>query len=196
MDLVLIRHPAVAVDPGVCYGGSDVALAGDADEAAAGVMRAIDALRVPAARAIGSSPLTRCMALAQALARLTGMSVHRDSRLREIDFGAWERQRWDAIGPDAIERWRADLWHAREHGGESVAQFAARVAPVLAPSPGDEATRWQVTHAGVIRALAAQALDEPLEAMLQRPVAMGGVVWLRGNGSGTAPGWRLVHWDA
>ncbi|HEX3383031.1 MAG TPA: alpha-ribazole phosphatase, partial [Paraburkholderia sp.] len=31
MDIVLIRHPAVALDAGVCYGHSDVALAENAE---------------------------------------------------------------------------------------------------------------------------------------------------------------------
>ncbi|MDR8915276.1 hypothetical protein FEP71_04576 [Burkholderia multivorans] len=34
MDVVLIRHPAVAVASGVCYGRTDVPLAGSADAAA------------------------------------------------------------------------------------------------------------------------------------------------------------------
>jgi alpha-ribazole phosphatase len=36
--------------------------------------------------------------------------------------------RWDAIDRAAIDAWAADFAHARAHGGESVAQFAARVA--------------------------------------------------------------------
>lgn len=34
MDVVLIRHPAVAVEPGVCYGRSDVPLAASAEAGA------------------------------------------------------------------------------------------------------------------------------------------------------------------
>ena len=34
MDIVLIRHPAVALDSGVCYGHSDVALAEDVEVSA------------------------------------------------------------------------------------------------------------------------------------------------------------------
>lgn len=34
MEIHLIRHPRVAVDPGLCYGHSDVPLAEAAEEAA------------------------------------------------------------------------------------------------------------------------------------------------------------------
>ncbi|WP_010102193.1 histidine phosphatase family protein, partial [Burkholderia oklahomensis] len=119
--------------------------------------------------------------------------VEIDPRLSEIDFGAWEMKRWDEIGRDALDRWSADLMHAREHGGESAAQFVARVRPALAAFAASERASWVVTHAGVMRALAAHALDASLETMLARPVAMGGVVWLRRDeGIGE---WRLVHWD-
>ncbi len=121
-----------------------------------------------------------------------------DPRLREIDFGAWEMQSWDAIGRDALDRWSADLMHAREHGGESAAQFVARVRPAFATLAVAARTSWVLTHAGVIRALASHALDAPLDAMLARPIAMGGIVWLRcdeGGDSDCARGWRIAHGD-
>ncbi|AOJ01240.1 MULTISPECIES: alpha-ribazole phosphatase [Burkholderia] len=196
MDLVLIRHPAVAVEAGVCYGGSDVPLAADAAMGAAGILRRLSALGIAgAARAsrVWSSPLARCADVARVLAREAGVPLECDARLREIDFGAWELKRWDAIGRDALDRWSADLMHAREHGGESVAQFAARVRPALAALAASGLAGWVVTHAGVMRALASHALDASLETMLARPIAMGGIVWLRRGGD--AGGWRLVHWD-
>ncbi|KVD77579.1 alpha-ribazole phosphatase [Burkholderia sp. ABCPW 14] len=194
MDLVLIRHPAVAVEAGVCYGSSDVPLAADAAMGAADVLRRVRALDAGIARHVWSSPLARCADVARVLAREAGATLECDSRLREIDFGAWELKRWEAIGRDALDRWSADLMHAREHGGESAAQFVARVRPALAAFAASGRAGWVVTHAGVMRALAAHALDASLETMLARPIAMGGIVWLRRGGD--AGGWRLVHWDA
>jgi alpha-ribazole phosphatase len=194
MDLVLIRHPAVAVDPGVCYGGSDVPLAADPDEAARMLRQAFDVRGAPVPDALVTSPLSRCAAFAAALARDWRAPLRTAPGLREIDFGTWELQRWDQIDRAAIERWSADLWGAREHGGESVAQFVARVTPMLPAASASDAVLGYVTHAGVVRALAAQALDLPLERLLQRPVAYGGVVWLRAHPSARA-GWRLMAWD-
>ncbi len=50
MDLVLIRHPAVALDAGVCYGHSDVALAEAADVSSAALALRLAGLQVPAPR--------------------------------------------------------------------------------------------------------------------------------------------------
>ncbi|WP_009908601.1 histidine phosphatase family protein, partial [Burkholderia thailandensis] len=148
----------------------------------------------PAARAsrVWSSPLARCANVARVLADDMRVPVEIDSRLREIDFGAWEMRSWDAIGCDALDRWSADLMHSREHGGESAAQFVARVRPALAALAASASASWVVTHAGVMRALASHALDVPLEALLARPIAMGGIVWLRRDGDRD---WRLAHWD-
>ncbi|AJY29449.1 alpha-ribazole phosphatase [Burkholderia thailandensis 34] len=195
MDVVLIRHPAVAIDEGVCYGSSDVPLAAGAAAGAAAILRRLSALgAAPAARAsrVWSSPLARCANVARVLADDVRVPVEIDSRLREIDFGAWEMRSWDAIGRDALDRWSADLMHSREHGGESAAQFVARVRPALAALAASASASWVVTHAGVVRALASHALDVPLEALLARPIAMGGIVWLRRDGDRD---WRLAHWD-
>ncbi|HEY4296762.1 MAG TPA: histidine phosphatase family protein, partial [Paraburkholderia sp.] len=68
MDIVLIRHPAVAVDAGVCYGRSDVALAEDAGISSNALALKLATLQVPAPRVLLSSPLTRCSALAAGMA--------------------------------------------------------------------------------------------------------------------------------
>jgi alpha-ribazole phosphatase len=128
MDLVLIRHPAAAVDAGVCYGRSDVPLAGDARASSDAVFARLAELGVAPPQAVWTSPLRRCASVAAWLGRRCRCAVTADSRLREIDFGAWERMRWDAIDRAALDAWAADFVHARVHGGESVAQFAARVA--------------------------------------------------------------------
>jgi broad specificity phosphatase PhoE len=50
MDIVLIRHPAVALDAGVCYGHSDVALAEDAEISASALALKLATLQVPPPR--------------------------------------------------------------------------------------------------------------------------------------------------
>ena len=77
----------------------------------------------------------------------------KDLRLQEMDFGDWEGQRWDAIGPAALDAWVADFAQHRPGGGESVQAFMGRVAAVW-DETWDEThadTVW-ITHAGVIRA--------------------------------------------
>ncbi|MFX1671726.1 alpha-ribazole phosphatase [Paraburkholderia sp. A2WS-5] len=196
MDLVLIRHPAVAVEAGVCYGKSDVALAAAADAGAASIAARLAALDVRAPQRIETSPLARCASVARVLGQMhDGMAAHEDARLAEMDFGAWEMQRWDAIERAQIDAWAADFAHARTHGGESVAQFYARVSTWFdALDAGAHERVWAVVHAGVIRAVAARALDFPLERCARWPLAMAAIVTLRREASGGE--WQLARWNA
>lgn len=196
MDLVLIRHPAVAVVAGVCYGSSDVPLAGDVAREADALARRLEALGARTPQRIESSPLTRCAQIADALAATHGLAPQFDARLAEMNFGAWELQRWDAIERAQIDAWAADFDQARTHGGESVAQFDARVRGWFDESfaEGLGATRWVVTHAGVIRAVTARALDVPLSRCVRWPLEMAALVWLRRDAASGR--WLLVRWNA
>ncbi|RQS57462.1 MULTISPECIES: alpha-ribazole phosphatase [unclassified Burkholderia] len=194
MDLVLIRHPAVAVEQGVCYGRSDVPLAAPAEAGARTMRERLAALGAPLPAQVWTSPLTRCASVAERLAHAFDVPLRRDAGWQEMDFGAWELQRWDDIDRAALDAWAADLMHACAHGGESVAQFVERVARVAGEVAQADAPQWAITHAGVIRAFASHALRVPLDTLLSRPVPTGGVVWLRMEDA--ARTWEVVHWDA
>jgi alpha-ribazole phosphatase len=196
MDLVLIRHPAVALDAGVCYGHSDVALADDAKVSAGALAVKLAALQVPPPRVFISSPLIRCSALAAAMANDSGCALSHDERLKEMNFGDWEQQRWDAIDRGLLDDWAASFEHARAHGGESVAQFVARVRVWFEAfsQTGELSPAYVVTHAGVIRAIASLVLDVPLARCLRWPVEMTGIVWLRRDE--LSQPWSLVKWNA
>ncbi len=153
MELFLIRHPEPAVAPGVCYGRSDLGLAGDA-EAAAVRLRA----HLPAAIAVYSSPLARCRALAERLAERPVF----DERLVEMDFGEWEMQRWADIERATLDAWAADLLHFAPPGGESAAHLRARALHFLDDlGAAGHATAALVTHGGLLRVLCAHWLDLP-----------------------------------
>ncbi|MEX3965921.1 alpha-ribazole phosphatase [Paraburkholderia sp. EG286B] len=195
MDLVLIRHPAVAVDAGMCYGASDVPLAGDPTQQAASLAGRIAALGVREPQRIETSPLTRCASVAAALGDLRGPTPQAEARLAEMDFGAWEMQHWDAIERAQIDAWAANFEHAREHGGESVAQFDARVAGWFDTLDAREkSTVWAVTHAGVMRTVTARALGVPLARCVRWPLEMGAIVHLRYDASSAL--WLLARWNA
>ncbi|HEV3106034.1 MAG TPA: histidine phosphatase family protein [Trinickia sp.] len=198
MDLVLIRHPAPAIDAGVCYGRRDVPLAGDAPAAADALFVRLAATDAPLPQALWTSPLMRCASVAALLARRFAISRTVDARLQEMDFGAWEGVRWDAIDRAELDAWAADLHRARVHGGESVAQCAARVGEWLgAWRASCEASAVScthvVTHAGVMRIVASLTLGVPLEVLLSWPLEMGALVWLRRESASRA--WRLVRWN-
>ncbi|KAG8152250.1 alpha-ribazole phosphatase [Burkholderia catarinensis] len=193
MDVVLIRHSAVGVEPGICYGRSDVPLAVPADACAQAVQAHLSAIGAPPPEQVWTSPLMRCASVAERLAQAFDVPLRRDAGWQEMDFGAWEMRRWDDIDRAALDAWAADLMHACAHGGESVARFAARVARRVDAVAQLDGPQWAVTHAGVIRAFASHVLGVPLDTLLSRPVPTGGVVWLRADDDARA--WEVVHWD-
>ena len=164
---ILVRHPPPDIGPGICYGATDVAAAPGFEAAAERL-----AAGLPRVARIVSSPMRRCTGFAGRLAVVLGVPLSVDPRWREMDFGAWEGCAWEAIPRAEVDAWAADLLHARPHGGETVAELAARVAAALgALAPGT----LVVTHAGPIRA----ALGD-----WERAVGYGEAVALKPGGAG------------
>ncbi|MCX7888638.1 MAG: histidine phosphatase family protein [Rhodobacteraceae bacterium] len=149
MALILLRHTRPLGADGLCYGRTDLPPGPDLANAA----RRLDA-RLPAVTAILTSPLVRCLRLAEALGAARGLKAAVDDRLAELDFGSWEGVRWDRVARAELDLWAADLTGARPHGGETVAEMAARVAAALAEAPEGALV---VTHMGPIRAALAAA---------------------------------------
>lgn len=148
--LWLVRHAQPLVAPGVCYGAWDVA----ADEAATqkAAHRLADA--VPSGAVVITSPLQRCEQLTLVLRGLQpNLTYNTDARLREMDFGHWEGQRWDAIGRDELDGWTAAFATWRCGGGECVADFMVRVAAAWDEALALEQPVVWITHAGVARAV-------------------------------------------
>ncbi|HET9067031.1 MAG TPA: histidine phosphatase family protein [Amaricoccus sp.] len=159
MPLILVRHTRPEGGDGICYGRTDLAAAPGFEPEARRLAARIARDLGPADRIV-SSPLRRCTALAEALARHLALPLALDPRWAELDFGAWEGRPWDEIPRAELDAWAGDLLHARPHGGESVAMLAARVAAAIAACPAGERT-LVVTHAGPIRAALA-AWDRPI----------------------------------
>jgi alpha-ribazole phosphatase len=158
MKLHLLRHPRPAVDPGLCYGASDVPA--DA-EALAQVHAALTQAGLPGSLPVYTSPLRRCHDLATALGPT---ELHVDARLAEMDFGAWEMRSWSAIPRADVDAWNADLLHYRPGGAENVMDVAHRVAAFragLLQAKVPEAL--VICHAGTIRLLMAMRPGLALE---------------------------------
>jgi alpha-ribazole phosphatase len=150
MKLYLVRHPPVQIPPGVCYGHLDVALATPASAAA----RRIRARLPPEFNTwpLWSSPARRCQELADALHH----SPRIDARLLEMNFGDWEGQTWESIGPAALDDWAADPLGFTPPGGECANDLLARALAFtreLKQSCVQNAVC--ITHAGVMRMLCA-----------------------------------------
>lgn len=148
MKLWLVRHAQPLIAPGVCYGQLDVPVSVEANRVCAETLAEVLSHGIK----IICSPLQRCEQLAQVLSGLRAdLSYKTDLRLKEMNFGQWEGQRWDDIGATDIDAWVADFANHRPGGGESVRQFMHRVAAAWDAAHGQPDMLW-ITHAGVIRA--------------------------------------------
>ncbi|GGE90816.1 histidine phosphatase family protein [Massilia psychrophila] len=182
MQLYLVRHPQPLVGPGLCYGRTDLAVA-PAETARVG---AALSNALPAGAALFSSPLQRCLDLAEALGGAAAPTC--DARLAELDFGNWEMQSWEHIARADIDAWAADVVHYRPGGGESVLHMAERVSAFYADLAALSLARAIVVcHAGTIRLLAecgrgATALQMAQRAAAQpHRIAYGGLLLLPGE---------------
>jgi alpha-ribazole phosphatase len=182
MDLILIRHPKTVVPDGVCYGSSDVEPHPD--------HLARDAARIapvlPKDARITASPQQR----AQRLAAHFG-TPETDPRLVEMDFGAWEMQRWDALPRAEIDSWADDLTGYTPPEGESLGAVAARVIDWWQDQPR-EGTLVAVAHGGPWRCLAAHLLGIPTEHSIRMEIEWGGRALFRVSDHGAQlRGWNL-----
>ena len=125
---------------------------------------------------IVASPLRRAMETAGAVAR--GRPMEPDSRLMEMDYGAWEGLTYEEIDAgDAASRarWVADPGSIACPKGESGADVAARARSFLvdllgwaADRPGDDPVVLAVAHSTLNRVLLCVAVGVPVREYRRR----------------------------
>ena len=153
--------------PGTCYGRSDLAPAADTAECAAR-LRA----QLPADLPLFTSPLRRCLALAQSL----HASPVIDERLVEMNFGAWEMRAWDDIPRREVDAWSAAPLDYVPPGGEPAAAVRARVRSFLDARRAEACEDIVVvTHAGVMKLFAAEGKALPERDWLMMTFDYGGI---------------------
>jgi alpha-ribazole phosphatase len=150
MNVYLIRHPRPVQMQGRCYGRQDVAISAAALDESLASIRAHGDARTLLRGEFFSSPATRCLLLARALAAPRDVTPSED--LQELDFGTWEGLAWDELPRAELDAWAADVWNHRPGGAESASMVADRwlrwSASLQRSAIG---TAVAVTHAGVIR---------------------------------------------
>lgn len=151
MRLSLIRHPKPMVAPGICYGSTDV----DADKEDVARLLPLLEQRCVGHALVFSSPLRRCMQLAEPLGERLGLSVNIDARLVEIDFGQWEMQPWDQIARSEIDAWAADVVNYPVGGAQSALVMAKRVCEFYTRLQVSQQDCIVISHAGTMRLLQA-----------------------------------------
>lgn len=138
---------------------------------------------------IVTSPLKRCAAFAEDLARQTGLPLAYEPRLMEIAFGDWEGQTAAALeqaDKNAFYAFYDDPLNNTPPGAEPLADFQQRIIEAWQ----DLLEQYQqrhvliIAHAGTIRIILAHILDMPLQSMWRLDVPYAGLSRIQILGSG------------
>jgi probable phosphoglycerate mutase len=116
--------------------------------------------------AVYTSPLSRTRETAEPIARAAGVETVEDADLLEIDFGDWTGKPFEALRGDPLwTAWNTARAVTRPPGGESMVEVQARLRRWLdrARAAHPEQRLAAVTHADVIKALAAHVLGFSLD---------------------------------
>jgi alpha-ribazole phosphatase len=165
MKVVLVRHPAPLIAPGVCYGRR-------LDMAAVPAGKMVSDPVLAGAQVVWSSPARRCLGVAEPIAASLGVKLHVDDRLQELDFGVWEGRPWSAIPRDDLDRWAADPLAFAPPGGESGTALIARVRSFQAGLREDCVV---VSHGGPLKVLGALLRGQAVD-LLAPPPAIGSLI--------------------
>lgn len=120
MKIYLVRHTAVGVPKGTCYGQTDVPLK-DTFESEAEIVK--QKLAHVKEDAVFSSPLSRCRKLANYCGYAENIQLY--DRLKELHFGDWEMHKWDELD---MTEWEKDWINNPAPNGESFKHMYDRVA--------------------------------------------------------------------
>ena len=134
-------------------------------------------------QAVYSSPLQRCLQVADEYCQAESIPLHLDDRLQELDFGDWDgltlAQVWEKY-PDQSDAFWRDPASNPPPGGESTDALQRRLRQLLEELYVSESTSLLlITHGGVIRALIAMALELPSSHWSRLELGHGSVSRLR-----------------
>ena len=124
--LLIARHGEPEIT-GVLLGQADPGLSERGRSQAAALAEAWKALRI---ERLVSSELRRARETAVVVGKVLGLEVELDGRLNEITYGSWDGREWadiEAADPETARIKMEDWWSATPAGGETGAEFYARV---------------------------------------------------------------------
>jgi broad specificity phosphatase PhoE len=154
--LLLVRHAPTAATRAAAF-----PLDEPLDERGRAAAAAVAGALPPRCDAL-ASPALRCRQTAEA----AGLSVTREPRLAECDFGSWAGRTLAEVhgaDPEGAVAWMSDA-DAAPHDGEPLRAFAGRVASWLDEQADGDGVTVVITHAGVVKAAVVHALGAPIEA--------------------------------
>ena len=176
--LLLLRHAAPKQEVrGRCYGTLDIGLSARGQRHAQLLARTLD--RIPLA-AVYTSPRLRAVETAAPLAAVHGLTPVTDEGLCEIDFGDFEGRSYDEIErshPELYRQWMETPTLVQFPGGESYASLRVRALDAMEAIRARHAgaTAAVVSHGGVLRAMLADCLSMPDEAIFRLDQSYGAI---------------------
>lgn len=176
--LILVRHGRTAWHAEGRYAGTaDVELD---DVGRRQVEMVVERLADAELAHVYSSPLSRCLELAERVAESHGLDVTVDERLREIDLGRWDGVTYGEIvekDGEILKKWTADPASVTVPGGESLAAVQERsmqwFSQAVAEHP--EGTILASSHGGPIRSILAAVIDLPLSRIFRLQVDLASI---------------------
>lgn len=177
-EVILVRHGRTAWHAEGRYAGTaDVPLDELGVEQAD---RVADNLRGKKIDVIYSSPLSRCLELANRVASVHGLKVTVDKRLSELDLGRWDGETYKEIfekDAEILKKWTKDPTSVTIPGGESLEAVQERAMAWLSEATGlyPDGVILASSHGGPIRALMAGVVGLPLSNLFRLTVDLASV---------------------
>ena len=174
MEIYLVRHTETVCEKGICYGQSDVGIRAPYDAIFESILE-----QLPEQGILYTSPLQRCSILAQHIQEAKGIPiVAEEPRLKEMHFGDWELQAWNAIPRTVLDPWMNDFVNVAVPNGESFMDLEKRVWEFLEEKleKPNEKPLILVTHSGVIRSVLCKINNLPLQEAFTSKLDFGAVV--------------------
>ena len=161
MKLYFIRHTSVNVPKGTCYGHTNVRVNKTFPEEADIVRNKIKEI---AFDAVFTSPLSRCVQLTYHCGFESAIVDH---RLKELNFGDWEMQKWDDIKDPNLQNWFDDWQNIPATNGESLGDMYRRFSEFIYELPPLAETVAIFTHGGIVNCARLYAGQTTFEKMFE-----------------------------
>ena len=128
-----------------------------------------------------SSPLSRACDTVKGVADALDLSIIKEDKLTEFNFGKWESLTFEEIKnnfDDGYSKWAKDPGVYVPHGGESMAQLQKRVVEGIKEIAKKEDGKTVIigAHSSVIRAFLCYIQGLPIEKMKHTPWVVNGSI--------------------
>jgi alpha-ribazole phosphatase len=202
MEIMLVRHTEIGLEPGIVYGRTDVPLAATFDDEKLDVATRVAHFWPDGPTSVFASPATRAKRLAEHLVSshenplVNELPIRFDDRLLEVSFGAWEMRRWDEIDRVELDAWMSDFENVRPPSdptpggliGENVADVAARAMQAFNEVLAEQSSRAMIVcHGALIRVVLASLLEMPLRNCFSIEIDKGSVSRIKFRGDDKTP---------